>query len=206
MAERKWRVLARDTDNNNVRQVYRIVGGGFTRDEGHKDRRALMLKSEAEDAIKWAKSKGAAGYATTNKYPFIVLDSDTAWGNAELSGKLNELGRRRERYMWAGEYKRTSHRQWELRMLYLNGRGNLAARCCSKYSGKHSWKDCGKDSWSNHASGNACDVSVLKSGRGGSYVNVGKDDQCRKIMRDLGLCLPVGGEPWHGERGNTWRA
>jgi hypothetical protein len=206
MADRKWRVLARDVSSNNVRQVYRLPGGGFTRNESTKDRRALMTKAEANDAIKWAKGKAAAGYATTNKYPFVVLDSDTAWGNAALSGKLNELGRRRQRYLWAGEYKRTSHRQWELRMLYLNGRGNLAARCCSRHSGKHSWAACGKDSWSNHASGNACDTSYLHSGRGGAYTNVGKDSKCRQIMRDLGLCLPVGGEPWHVERGGTWRA
>jgi len=86
-------------------------------------------------------------------------------------------------------------------MLYLNGRGNLAARCCSKYSGKHSWNDCGKDSWSNHASGKACDTSILHSGRGGSYTNVCRDKEARRIWINLGGGAPVRNEPWHLELG-----
>lgn len=205
--QRSWRVLARDTETNDVKQVYRVVGtDGFTRNASNPNKRALFLKSEAQAAIEWAKKRGLAGYATTSKYPFLVLDGDTSWGNPQLSALLNELGQRRERYMWLGEYRRTSRRQWELRMAHLNGRGNLAARCCSKFSGKHSWESCGQDSWSNHANGNAADISYLHSGRGGAYTNVGNDSKCRSIMHDLSLCLPVPNEKWHAERGNSWRA
>lgn len=144
-------------------------------------------------------------FATKSPYPFVVLDDDTAWGKPRLARAINELGFRRGRYIRAGEFKRTSHRQWVLRMAYLRGQGNLAARCCSRYIDQHPWSKCGKDSMSNHADGNAADISVLHSGRHGAYTPVGEDKQCREIMRRLGMCLPVGqGETWHAEFGNVW--
>lgn len=215
MAKRKHRVLARNPDTNNVQLVYRTLDGGFTRDENEDlatNVPGLYTEEEAAKAMVWGKKHGLAMYSTTSKYPFVVLDTDTEWGSPKLSAKLNELGRRRMRYMWVGEYDRTARRQWELRMAFLSGNGNLAARCCSKYTGKHKWRNCGKDSWSNHADGNAADTSYLHSGRGGPYTNVGNDHRCRAIMHDIGLCLPVGppvspqSEPWHVEIGNSWRA
>lgn len=215
MADRKFRVLARNTNTNNVKRVYRLKNNkGFTRDPDHPDLATnapgLFHKDEAEAAEKWGKKKSPklACFITKSKYPFLVLDSDTGWGDADLSEKLNKLGKRRERYLWCGEYLRSKHQQWEFRMAYLNGKGNLAAPCDTTYSGKHSWEQCkpAGPSQSNHATGDACDTSYLHSGRSGSYTNVGNDSECRKIMKDLNLCLPVGGEPWHIERGNNWRA
>lgn len=210
MAKRKHRVLARNPDNNNVQKVWRKEGGGFTRN-GKKPLAGnvpgLFSAAEAKQAVAWGKRKGLAMYVTTSKFPFIVLDKDTYWGNPKLAGRLDRLGELRERYVWVGEFKRTAHRQWQLRMLYLSGEGNNAARCCSKYDLEpHTWKQCGKDSWSNHADGNAADASILHSGRGGPYTNLGNDQKSRAIMHRLDLCLPVPDEPWHAERGDTWNA
>lgn len=208
--DRVYRCVARNRKTNNAKRVWRKAAGGFTLKASHKGlakvKPGMFSKAEIREVEKWAKREDLALFTTKSKYPFVVLDSDTAWGNPELSKKLDELGEKRQRYLWAGEYKRTAHRQWELRMAYLEGRGNLAALCCTKYSGRHSWESCGKNSQSNHAAGNACDTSYLHSGRSGSYTNVGNDAKCRALMHDLGLCLPVGGEAWHIERGNNWRA
>jgi hypothetical protein len=213
MADRKFRVLARNTKTNNVKRVYRLANGqGFTRDQNHpkiaKNAPGLFHKDEAEDAKKWGRKKGLAMFVTKSKYPFLVLDSDTKWGDPDLSRKLDELGERRERYLWCGEYKRSKRQQWEFRMAYLNGTGNLAARCDTTYDGKHTWEQCkgAGPSQSNHATGDACDTSYLHSGRSGAYTNVGRDKECRRIMASLDLCLPVGGEPWHVERGTNWKA
>lgn len=209
--DRVFRCLARDTRTNNVLVLFRKSGNkGFTRNPTSKGlarvKPSMFSNDEAKAAIRWGAKNGLAVFATKSKYPFLVLDSDTAWGNPELSRRLNTLGRRRQRYLWVGEYKRTSRRQWELRQAYLNGTGNLAAQCCTRYVGKHSWSACGKNSQSNHATGDAADASYLHSGRSGSYTNLGNDLKCRSIMKDIGLCLPVPGEAWHAQIGSTWRA
>ncbi len=204
----EWQALGR-AKNNNVKQILRKKGGGFTkdRDAAAAGNAHLMTKAEAQDAVKWGKGHDVTVYATQSPYPFIVLDNDTSWGNKDLSEKLNALGKKQMRYIWVGEYDRTPHRQWELRMAYLNGRGNLAARCCSKYRGQHSWDNCGKDSQSNHSHGNAADASVLHSGRGGAYTNLGNwGHGIRENMRDLRLALTVPGEAWHTEIGTRWAA
>lgn len=212
MGDRKFVALARDTKTNKVSQLYREQGGGFTRDKGSKNiaktRPPRFSKQEGEAAIEWGKAHGLAVFVTQQKWPFLVLDDDTDWGNPDLAKRLNELGRRLGRYVWCGEFKRSAYRQWWFRDGYLRRKPgfNLAARCCTKYSGIHSWASCGKNPQSNHASGNACDTSILRSGRGGSFVNVGAWSGAREEMRRLGLCLPVGGENWHIERGTAWRA
>jgi hypothetical protein len=211
-SERKFRVLARDLKTNDVRQVYRLPATKdkplrFTRDAKAPGRKALFSKTEANKAVAWAKTKKAAGYATTSKYPFLVLDSDTAWGNANLAEKLNELCRKLQRYGWCGEFKRPAQRQWYFYQGWLARKPgfNLAAACCWK-NYPHSWAACGKQPRSNHASGNACDFSILHSGRGGGYTNIGNYRGGRDAMRSLGLCLPVPGESWHIELGSNWRA
>lgn len=203
---RKWQVVARNKSTNNVRQVYRD-GDGFTRRRPRDGAGINMSQGEAADCVKWGAKRGLVVFATKSPYPFLVLDTDTAWGNPNLSEKLNELGRKQMRYVWVGEFKRTAYQQWVFRMAYLKGYGNLAARCCSKYSGIHSWENCGRDSWSNHAPGNAADSSILHCGRGGSFTNLGDwGHGIRDNMRALDTCLPVPRETWHAERGNTWRA
>lgn len=213
MAERKFFVLGRTKKTNDVSQVFRLPKGDFTRNEENPAIREssgdpkLFTKAEVRDAIRWGERTGVAVFGTTSEYPFLVKASDTKWGSPDLARRMNELGRRRKRYIHVTAFLRSSRQQWKLRMLYLQGRGNLAARCCSKYDRtQHSWRECGKDSWSNHFRGNAADIGVIASGRDGARVDVGSDSKCRKIMKALGTCLPVGGEPWHIEVGGTWRA
>lgn len=205
--ERKWHALARNTRNNNVLQVYR-TDSGFTRERPSSDAGVHMSREEASACVEWGAKRDLAVYATTHQWPFVVLDTDTQWGRPVLSEKLNELGRRQRRYVWVGEYERTSRRQWELRKADLEGWGNTAARCCTRYWGLHSWANCGRDSQSNHRPpGSAADASILHSGRGGAYTNLGDwGHSVRDNMRNLTLCLPVTGESWHVEIGTAWRA
>ena len=55
---------------------------------------------------------------------------------------------------------------------------------------------------SRHETGLAADVVS----RLASWRNAGDIRGFRVAARRHGLCLPVGGETWHVERGNTWRA
>lgn len=56
-----------------------------------------------------------------------------------------------------------------------------------------------KPGTSNHNKGRAADVSVGINPVGSSF-------ERRKVLARHGLCLPVFGEKWHVERGNTWNA
>lgn len=207
MPDRPFRVVARDKKTNDVRQVYR-VGDRFTRNGKAKGRKSLFSKTEARAATKWGERNGLAVWVTKSPFPFVIRDETTGWTKPELARRINELGRRRHRYIWMGEGLRTKHQQWVFRMAMLNGTGALAARCDTTYWGKHSWEQCKNagPSQSNHATGDAADISVFQSGRSGAMTNVGNDGKCRSIMRDLGLCLPVPGEPWHAEIGTRWCA
>lgn len=54
---------------------------------------------------------------------------------------------------------------------------------------------------SRHETGFAADVVTLRTRR-----NVGEIKGIRVALKKHGLCLPVPNEPWHVERGNTWRS
>lgn len=54
---------------------------------------------------------------------------------------------------------------------------------------------------SRHETGLAADCVTFVT-----KANVGNVKRIRAAMKKHGLCLPVPGEPWHVERGNTWRA
>jgi hypothetical protein len=188
-------VLVRDTRTNDVKQVYRTkrgflisgrrrdVGDRFSRREVHAVRKAMQRRK-----------RQYAVFVTRSRYPFLVLDSDTKMVRAPLAHRLNELARRTQRYMWIGEGWRTHARQWELWRQY-EARGFAPPTVA--YPGT-----------SNHEGGNAADASFLLSGRGGSYVNLGNYQRSVTVrrMKDLGLALVVGGEPWHVEIGTAWRA
>lgn len=195
MPDRQLRVLARNRRTNNVLRVYRTTSG-FTRDPHHKHlvrgAEGLFTRGEARDAIRWADRHDLAGYATGSRYPFLVLDSDTRMVRPDLAHALNTLSQRLMRYGWIGEGWRTRARQQALWDAYV-ARGYappLVAR----------------PGTSNHESGNAADFSILRSGRGGSYVNVGHWPGARDVMHRLDACLPVPGEAWHVELGSSWRA
>lgn len=53
---------------------------------------------------------------------------------------------------------------------------------------------------SSHEGGRAADCQA-----NGPATHIGDFPRAREAMRRHGLCLPVQGEPWHVERGNTWR-
>lgn len=180
----KWRVLARDRESNDVRQVYAAPGGGYTRNPATDGRKALLNRAQSLAAIDWAGSNDAAGWATTSPYPFLVLDSDTRMVRPSFARKLNDIGADLRRYMWIGEGWRTYARQAELYRQYLNGTlGAIAAR----------------PGTSNHESGWAADISVLHSGRGGSYTNLRNYPGGPKAAADHGCFDAVPSEAWHYE-------
>lgn len=167
-----------------------------------------MNARDAAAAVKWVKKKGWKPILSRDPYPFVVRQSkDVHWPkDATLLRKLNGLGRRRKHLVMLVSGYRTDYEQWELRMKFLAGNGNLAARCCMKYWPDviHSWDNCGKDSQSNHSKeGNgrgAADCGLITAG---GYVSLGNVPGIERDMRDLELCLPVRNpyEPWHAQVG-----
>lgn len=193
--------------NGDVLRVYKSKRGGFTVLK-KRAKRSRFARVGLRRLRKWARRKGWKLSITKSRYPFIVLDTDTIMPNPRLARKLNTLGKRMRRYVWIGEGRRSNYQQWKFRMAYLQGHGNLAARCCLKYwpDRVHSWNNCGKNSQSNHATGDAADTSLFMNGRGMSYTNIGEVPRARAIMRDLGMSLPVPGETWHVEISRYWAA
>ncbi len=184
-----------------ARQVYLIPGKGYSYKRG-KTGRAKMTAPQIEEGKRWAKRRAARSTRVIGpkQWPFLVL-GDTAWPtNKRLLRALNTTGRRRRRMVRIVSGLRTPREAWELRMLYLDGAGNTAARCCTRYAGKHTWSQCGKDPWSNHADGNAADCGTVTAG--GTYTSLANDKKARRIFENLGGCFPVRSpqwEPWHCE-------
>lgn len=206
MAKNKLAALA-TSRNGDVRRVYRRKGGGYTlvKDNSTGGRFRSIRKPLIRQ---WARKHDLEVVFTRKDNPFVIYDTDTGRVNKNLEDKLNEFGRRKRRYVWVGEGKRTDYQQWKYRMAYLRGDGNLAARCCLKYwpDRVHSWANCGKQSQSNHRPGNAADGGLFMNGLGSWTTNFGQVEGLRQIMRELECCLPVPGEDWHAEEGNYWAA
>jgi len=194
--------------NGHVHQVYRTKTGRYTlnRKRAYKFR----FSKEGKSAIKrWAvRRKFKTIEFTTKKNPFVVYDTITSDGDEAtkrvrppLEKRLNEVGRDIKRKLFVGEGKRSSHAQWSFYMSYLNGHGNLAAMCCTKYPPKtrHSWSNCGKNSQSNHYTGDAADTVIMPS-----WNNIGTSSAAVASMRRHGLGLPVDGENWHVEISNSF--
>jgi hypothetical protein len=120
--------------------------------------------------------------------------------------RLNTVGEHLGHIVFCKSGNRTSFEQWQLRMLWIRGAGNLAAPCCTKYAHvttyTHRWVDCGKDSWSNHSSGKAVDCGIID--KNGNYHSIGDFPGARAALKHAGLCLPVNGEAHHVERGDNW--
>ena len=219
----KWIVLARDRSNNNVRTVWTRKVDGVRKfkwsvwnpnDEAEPKWKARVgKKSVAKEMEAWAESKNMAPFRSKETWPFLKLNTGSGyeWGKEDsYNKKLNRIAKRCQRYMKVS-ITRTKKEAWNLRMAYLDGRGNLAAQCCN-YTGKHSWEQCQKSlpnsCYSNHCSGKASDSSIYSQGFGGQITSVGSwgNGKGRDAIKKEGCCLPVGGEPWHVERGSTWRA
>jgi hypothetical protein len=211
----KYIVTSRNPKKNNtVRSVWMKKKGDGTKkfkisksSPGDGWTRRFKNKDNAKKAEKYAEKQGQVPRRSRDKYPFLVLNGGV-YGKADLSKKMNQLGESQLKYMRMGSYKRTQQQQHDLYLLYIRGQGNLAAYCNTRYRGEHSWSQCSKypPCASNHCSGGACDLSYYHSGRSGGYTNVGSNDKFRSEMKRLYLCLPVGGEKWHVEIGNTWRS
>ncbi len=199
-----WAALV-TLNNGDVHQVYtRKNGKGYTIWEGQGDRtRFRTLKKPS--ITKWAKKHKWKVEFTRATNPFLVYDNDTSRVKFGLEQRLNKVAKDIKRKLFIGEGTRTNHQQWVFRMSYLRGQGNLAARCCLKYCPDviHSWANCGKNSQSNHSSGDAADMMVLPG-----YQNIGVYPGAVKAMKEHGLGLPVGGgsqnENWHVEISNSF--
>ena len=184
-----------------ARMVYVSRDGSYSYKRG-KTGRAKMTPAQIEAGKKWAKKRLARSVRVVGpgQWPFLTLGS-TAWPtNKKLLRALNMTGMKRRRMVKIVSGLRTPHEAWELRMLYLDGAGNTAARCCTRYSGKHTWSQCGKDPWSNHADGNAADCGTVTAN--GTYRSLADDKKARRIFEKLGGCFPVRTpqfEPWHCE-------
>ena len=219
----KWILLARKKSNNNVRRVWTRktedgerkwkISQNNPNPDIHKEKGGTKWKCRigkkdvAQKGMKWAEGKGNAVYMSKDKWPFLVLEGGI-WGNSKLSDKMQRVGIKHKRYLRMGSYKRDQKQQHDLYLKYIRGTGNLAAYCNTKYRGEHSWDQCKKypPCASNHCGGNASDASYYHQGRSGGYTNLGYNDKVRKYMKQEGLCLPVSGEKWHTEIGNTWRS
>lgn len=184
-----------------ARQLYRRPGG-FTYRRG-KTTHALMTAPQVEAAKKWAKKRLARSVRVVGPRQSLFLlygEGVRAPTNRRLVAALNETARKRRRFIRVISGLRTPHEAWVLRMKYLSGTGNLAARCCSKYDRqKHSWADCGKNPWSNHADGNAADCGTVSAS--GRYRSLASDRKAKRIALKLGIVFPVTDpwEPWHAE-------
>ena len=94
---------------------------------------------------------------------------------------------------------RDPHEAWVLRMRYLNGTGNLAARCCWQ-SGRHSWSACGKQPTSLHSQGRAIDCGFVKDGRYDSFMNW---PGALSVATRAGIKAPMW-PPWGSSRIEPW--
>lgn len=202
MAKKKITIAALVTKKNgDVHQVYRTKRGGFTlsNKRGVGER---FLPSKKDELRHWAHKRKYKIEFTRKTNPFVVYDTVTSDGDEKtgrvrpnLEHKLNEVGRDIKRKLFVGEGKRSAHAQWKFYMAYLGGHGNKAAPCCTKYyRTPHSWANCGKNSQSNHFTGDAADTVIMPS-----WNNIGTSSAAVASMRRHGLGLPVSGENWHVE-------
>ena len=210
----KWIVTSRNPNKNN--RVVRVWGkkkDGVWKFKHSKEKPGdewkcrFGKKATAQLAYDFAESKGNVPRMSKDKFSFCVLVNGV-YGDDSLTKKLDKLGKKEGKYIRLGSYKRTQKQQHDLYLAYIRGYGNLAAKCNSRYTGEHSWDQCKQypPCYSNHCGGKACDTSYYHQGRSGSYTNVGNNSSFRSTMKSLNICLPVGGEPWHVEHGNTWRS
>ncbi len=146
----------------------------------------------------------------SRRYPGVRLSHGASWPTGpegrRLLTKLSQVARDIGHPILIVSGKRSNHDQWALYMRYLQGRGNLAAPCCSKHW-VHSWASCGRECASHHCRSMAVDCGVVD--RHGRYTSIGNSKRARAAMRAHGLVLNVAGEPWHVVRAATdptWRA
>jgi hypothetical protein len=164
-----------------VKQMPGFLSKHLGPEPGYK--KALNL-SERKNVTRWARSRGYAAKLgdpiTIRRYPF--LDGDTDAGT-DLLARLNRVGKRLGKKLWIASGYRSNAEQQILYDRYLSGNGPLAAA----------------PGQSNHNRHGAADVHI-------DGVNIGAYPGAREALKAEGLSLPVAGENWHVEVGNTWRA
>lgn len=206
------RVLRKGNKGIAVKKLQRALNQRFKNKHkvdgifGTKTRRRVRnwqkKNKQTVDGIVGKATWRSLGYNLKQPPGKVTLANGAKPAGDALMNRLRQVARDIGKEIRVISGDRTPYQAWTLRMRYLNGTGNLAARCCTRYSGKHSWSACGKNPTSNHARGRAVDCGVMNPG----YRSIGYYQPARNAMRKRGLCLPVGGEPWHVERGGNWRA
>lgn len=171
--------------HGRVRRVFVRRGGGFTLSRLLRRRGPVnMSAGVAAGAVGWTRRHRMSGKITHGGgLPFLVLRDGAHWPTEKaLLLKLDALGEALRRRVVIVSGLRTNAEQWALWRAYKSGTGNLAA-----YPGT-----------SNHETGRAADCNV-------AGISVGSWPGARRVMRRVGLCLPVPGEAWHVQVGSTWR-
>lgn len=208
MAKKKITLAALITKKNgDVHQVYRTKRGGFTLSK-RRGVAGRFLPNKKDELRHWASKNKYKIEFTRRANPFVVYDTVTSDGDEKtgrvkknLEDKLNNTGKKLKRKLFVGEGRRSAYQQWKFYMAYIAGHGNLAARCCTRYAPKtpHSWANCGKNSQSNHFTGDAADTMVMPS-----WTNIGQFSGGPSALKANGLGLPVPGEAWHVEISNSF--
>jgi hypothetical protein len=116
---------------------------------------------------------------------FVVGDTDC---ERELLTALANVAKDLGVTIYVRQGRRTIAEQQHLYDLFLAGKGNLAAK---------------PNAHAPHVRGIAADCAVGNT-RDGS--NIGDHKGARDAMKKRGLCLCVGGETWHVQRGDNWLA
>jgi hypothetical protein len=107
--------------------------------------------------------------------------------NRNVLTRLANVSKEIHQPIFIREGNRTREEQQHFWDLFQAGKGARAAR----------------PGTSNHEFGRAADCAVGADRNG---PNIGDFRGAREAMRRRGLCLPVGGETWHVEIGNNWKA
>lgn len=150
-----------------------------------------LTAGERGVVIKWAKQRGweyKLGPKVVVETGYKYLDGDVDC-QPDLLKRLNLVGRELGSVLWIASGNRTYEEQAAL----------YAQNMISPGVPKPGRPLTAAPGTSNHHGGKAADTWL----NGG---NIGNSKRARELMRKHGLCLPVGGEPWHVEVGNRWRA
>lgn len=186
--------------NGNVHQVYKKRGGGFTLSKKQAVGRKFGIRQRSA-LRKWAKKRQFKARFTKSQFVFLAPNRGVIMpvgkDGLALTRALNESARDAMRRIQIVSARRTPYSAWSLRMLYLNGRGNLAARCCTRYSGKHSWSSCGRNPVSHHAKGGGRAVDCGFITKDGGYVRARDWKYGYNKMLANGLKATVPSESWH---------
>lgn len=182
VAPRDYKVLVQRRDGKGMREVVsRPDNRGFRRRFTYEEARQIVvdLRTQGRNA------RGQKVLSPKQKDDLLIkkwLRGDLDF-DRDTMVRLAKTARDTRAVMHVNYGKRTYAEQAALYRKYGPGR---AAR----------------PGTSRHETGMAADVVFHKA----RWRNIGASSKARAAMRKNGLCLPVRGEQWHVERGNTWRA